>query len=158
MGLRLRLLVVVFVVLGIPNLGALRATEAAPADAFTRTWMRTDEPVASGEVARTWIWGDAVSEIMRESYVESPQGMRDVRYFDKSRMEITHPDAPDDGLWYVTNGLLVVEMITGRQQAGDDRFYQRIPAEINVAGDQGFANGPTYATFRPLADLSEYQQ
>ena len=158
MGLRLRLLVVVFVVLGIPNLGALRATEAAPADAFTRTWMRTDEPVASGEVARTWIWGDAVSEIMRESYIESPQGMRDVRYFDKSRMEITHPDAPDDGLWYVTNGLLVVEMITGRQQAGDDRFYQRIPAEINVAGDQGFANGPTYATFRPLADLSEYQQ
>ncbi|HMM41570.1 MAG TPA: hypothetical protein PKA95_06695, partial [Thermomicrobiales bacterium] len=127
-------------------------------DAFARTWARTDQPVASGEVARTWVWGPQSFAAETEEYAESPSGTRAVRYFDKSRMEVTHPDAVDDGLWYVTNGLLVVELITGRMQIGDDAFVQRLPAEINVAGDQGFENGPTYATFRPLADRSEYQQ
>ena len=26
-------------------------------DAFQRTWARTDQPVADGAVARTWMWG-----------------------------------------------------------------------------------------------------
>ncbi len=122
-------------------------------DAFARTWGRTDLPVYEGAIHRTWMWGpEPLTGAVWEPYAEAPGGTRLVQYFDKSRMEITHSDAPDDGLWYVTNGLLAKELISGQMQVGDDAFVQRIPAEINVAGDQGFANGPTYATFRPLVD------
>lgn len=136
-------------------------------------WSRADLAVASGMVARTWLWGPtAISGFMAEPYQESsgiatPLGWRGltayseaawsggyrlVIYLDKTRMEITHPDAVDDGLWYVTNGLLVVELTTGRLQLGDDTFEQRTPATVNVAGDSDDPSGPTYATFGLLRD------
>jgi hypothetical protein len=62
-------------------------------------------------------------------------------------MEVTNPDADPRSLWYVTNGLLATELMTGNLQLGDHRFEQRLPAEINVAGDPKDADGPTYATF-----------
>jgi hypothetical protein len=113
------------------------AAAVAPAtDPFQRTWARTDQPVASGAVSRTWMWGpEANTEGIWEDYAESPEGTRLVQYFDKSRMEITRPDAVDAGLWYVTNGLLVVEMMTGEMQTGDQDRVQRTPAHVNVAGD-----------------------
>ncbi len=114
---------------------------------FERTWNRTDLPVAEGVVARTWVWGAARSESISEPYAESPDGRRNVRYFDKSRMEITHPDGDPDTLWHVTNGLLVVELIRGEMQVGDDEFVARFPSEIPVAGDNIAQNGPSYATF-----------
>src|SRR4051812_2371451 len=90
---------------------------------FESTWARTDKPVADGQVQRTWMWGpEPYTPGMQEEYAESPGGMRDVQYFDKSRMEINHPNAPDDGLWFVTNGLLVVEMVDGKYQTGDTQF------------------------------------
>jgi hypothetical protein len=120
---------------------------------FFRTWERTDRPVSTGQVNRTWMWGpDAFTGVLGEEYAESPSGQRDVQYFDKSRMEITNPDAVDDGLWYVTNGLLVVELMTGRMQVGHDTFEQREPAPLNVAGDPDDPNGPTYASFTGLLD------
>ncbi|HUG15056.1 MAG TPA: hypothetical protein VMM78_08555, partial [Thermomicrobiales bacterium] len=118
---------------------------------FLRTWERADRPIADGEAARTWMWGPkANSEVLLEPYLESPDGMRQVQYFDKSRMEITHPHAPDDGLWYVTNGLLVVELVTGMLQVGDDTFIPYAPADINVAGDSDDTGSPTYATMGSL--------
>jgi hypothetical protein len=86
--------------------------------------------------------------------MESPDGHRQIQYFDKSRMEITHPGAPDDGLWYVTNGLLVVELVSGRLQLGDNTFEQRDSAWVNVAGDADDPTGPTYATFSGLTSFS----
>jgi hypothetical protein len=70
-----------------------------------------------------------------------------VQYYEKSRMEITDPGAVDDGLWYVTNGLLVREMVEGRRQEGHNTFVTVEPAHVNVAGDPDDPNGPTYATF-----------
>jgi hypothetical protein len=114
-----------------------RAPASAVSDpALQRTWARTDRPVAEGAVSRTWMWGpDAFREAVMEDYNESPGGVRKVQYFDKSRMEITNPGAHDDGVWYVTNGLLVVELMTGRMQVGNDAFVDRAPASVNVAGD-----------------------
>jgi hypothetical protein len=68
-----------------------------------------------------------------------------VQYFDKSRMEICHSCPPDR---YVTNGLLVVEMITGRIQVGDNLFEPRPPTHEAVAGDRIEVNpsAPTYAS------------
>ena len=129
------------------------ALSLAVDDAFQRAWERTDKPVTGGQVARTWMWGpESFTGVISEEYVESPGGMRNVQYFDKSRMEITNPDAVDDGVWYVTNGLLVVELVSGNMQVGHDAFEARAPATIPVAGDSDDPNNPTYATFATLLD------
>src|SRR5690606_12774687 len=59
-------------------------------------------------------------------------------------------------LWYVTNGLLVVEMLEGLLQVGDAAFepHHGGPATENVAGDPGPGNGPTSATTAALRDLA----
>jgi hypothetical protein len=125
-------------------------------DAMRNVWQRTDQPVASGAPKlrpRSWIWGpQPISGAMREPYAQSPGGSRLVQYFDKSRMEINNPNAPRNQ-WYVTNGLLVVEMLTGRIQLGDAQFEDRTPATEAVAGDPAAVNpnAPTYATLRSVA-------
>lgn len=133
--------------------------EEAPADraqpwtrAFERTWTRTDRPVAEAVVNRTWMWGpEAFTGGLLENYVEGPGGKRLVQYFDKARMErTTDPDIAPDSIWYVTNGLLAKEMITGAIQTGDNQFVQFDPAAYNVAGDPDDPTGPTYATFAQL--------
>jgi len=131
-----------------PMVQVVAQTVETPANEhFQRVWERTDRSVAEGAAERTWIWGPAVSGELSERYGE-PDDRRVVQYFDKSRMEITDSDADPESNWYVTNGLLAVELISGRMQLGDDEFKQRLPSEMNVAGDQGFANGPSYGTFR----------
>jgi hypothetical protein len=128
---------------------------------------RTERPVIEGHVDRTWIWGPGpYTEALMEPYADSPGGERMVQYFDKSRMEINDPDA--EGLWSVTNGLLVVEMIEGRFQTGDNDFdYSPDPAEVQIAGDAAGTESPTYADIasfelrdvEPLAEgtvVSEY--
>ncbi len=119
---------------------------------FHQRWMHTDLPVAEELVNRTWVWGPGPNTAgIDEVYAESPNSLRRVQYFDKSRMEITHPDAPVNDLWYVTNGLLVVEMVTGQMQFGDNTFEAHPPALGNVAGDQiAHPNSPTYATVAML--------
>jgi hypothetical protein len=140
-------------------LTAPAAQAVAPGNTFFEaTWARTDRPVASLATSRTWMWGpEAFTPLLSETYAESPGGRRVVQYFDKSRMEITHPAGDQSSIWYVTNGLLVVELITGRMQTGDNRFDLRAPADVGVAGDPGDATGPTYATFRTLLDQPPLQ-
>jgi hypothetical protein len=95
-------------------------------DHFARRWARTDQPVADGTTKRTWIWGpEATTGILDEEYAESPGGTRQVQYFDKSRMELNDPTGDPGSPFYVTNGLLVIELMTGRMQLGDDTFDQR---------------------------------
>ena len=126
---------------------------------FFDTWARTDKPVADNVVERTFIWGpQANTGVMQERYDDSPGGMRDVQYFDKARMEINNPNAVNDGLWYVTNGLLVVELMTGQMQVGDTTFEPRQPADINIAGDPGFEATPTYAIYATLMDAPAYAE
>ncbi|HUG13473.1 MAG TPA: hypothetical protein VMM78_00530, partial [Thermomicrobiales bacterium] len=124
------------------------------ARALQRTWARTDGPVVAGFVDRTWMWGPALTAEMQEAASDVPGGLRAVQYFDKSRMEITNPNAADDGLWYVTNGLLAREVVTGQLQLGAHDFEAREPASVNVAGDPDDALGPTYASFGQLLDAA----
>ncbi len=128
---------------------AFRVSAVAPSNEhFQRTWARTDLPVSSGQVSRTWMWGpDGFTGEIDEPYAESPGGQRAVQYFDKARMEITNPSGDTGSIWYVTNGLLVVELISGQLQIGDASFNQRQPATVNVAGDSDDPTGPTYASF-----------
>ncbi|HUS16611.1 MAG TPA: LpqB family beta-propeller domain-containing protein, partial [Chloroflexia bacterium] len=89
----------------------------------------------------------------REPNQESPGGTRLVQYFDKSRMEINDPSADPNGAFYVTNGLLTVELISGNMQIGAAAFSQRYTACINIAGDSDDATAPTYASFRNVSSV-----
>ncbi len=148
-------LMMAFAIAGIWLDAPVKASNSSPAgvpneamDDFEQVWTRTDEPVAEVVAKRTWIWGPApFTDVLTEPYAESPGDERQVIYYDKNRMEITSPDADPASPWYVTNGLLAVELTTGQVQLGHNDFKQGLPSEMNVAGDQGFDNGPSYATF-----------
>ncbi|MDB5080960.1 MAG: hypothetical protein JWP00_2884 [Chloroflexi bacterium] len=123
--------------------------------AFNKVWQRTDAPVGSGQAARTWLWGERPQQAFREAYQEAPGKTRLVQYFDKSRMEVTNPEGEAGSKWYVTNGLLARELITGQVQTGDNSFENRAPAEVPLAGD-ALANNPeapTYASLQNLASI-----
>jgi hypothetical protein len=132
--------------------------------AFQRTWDRTDKPVAEQRVSRTWMWGpegngpalvepyDVYDGVDQDQQIRTHRIMRTVQYFDKSRMEINDPNGDQSSIWYVTNGLLVRELITGQLQLGDVGFESHDSAQVNVSGDPDDANAPTYASFAPLLD------
>ena len=155
---------VLVALMSVPLIGASCASNQASTPAvahagplnhpFDATWHRTDGPVANGTLGRTWIWGPRESATdLVDAYAEAPEGQRAVRYFDKSRMELTHPDSDPESPWYVTNGLLVVELMTGRRQIGDDEFEALDPASIPVAGDSSSIDVPAYGVLRELVDL-----
>ncbi len=96
------------------SLVPVRAAEQFADPAFRALWERTDGPVAALAVQRTFLWGPTpISGAVQEKYAQSPGGMRLVQYFDKSRMEITQPGSAQTSAFYVTNGLLVIELMTG---------------------------------------------
>ncbi|CAA9275220.1 MAG: D-alanyl-D-alanine carboxypeptidase, partial [uncultured Chloroflexia bacterium] len=126
----------------------------APSDsAFSDVWNRSDAAVANGQASRSWLWGPTTFATGRENYAETPGG-RVVQYWDKSRMEITNPSGNRSELWFVTNGLLTKELISGRLQLGNSSFVERAPAEVPIAGDPANNTGPTYASFGALASLN----
>jgi hypothetical protein len=126
-------------------------TPNSPPDtsSFQAVWDRTDSLVASSRVKRSWFWGPSAFWTTREIYVDDPTGTqsRVVQYWDKSRMEINNPNGDKSNPFYITNGLLTVELISGRMQIGNDTFEDRKPAQVNVAGDFDDPTAPTYASF-----------
>lgn len=122
--------------------------------AIAKIWENNDAAVAAGGSERTWTWGPApVTPARLEPYAEGPEGFREVQYFDKSRMEVTQPAGDRSSKWFVTNGLLTVELVSGRIQTGDSRFQEAVPARVPVAGDFDSPLAPTYASFNSLASL-----
>lgn len=129
------------------------ATVLFASPAFGAAWSPVDEPVASGAVQRSYLWGAGPSSAgLSEPYRDAPGGARLVQYFDKARMEMTDPARGT-----VTTGLLTRELVTGHIQVGDS------PASIEVRG-QGSAtaivgdasnNAPTYAQLRERIDRSQ---
>ncbi|MEZ4571024.1 MAG: S8 family serine peptidase [Thermomicrobiales bacterium] len=120
------------------------------ARSFAATWTPADLPVAEQLVGRTWLWGPSDFATGFEPYVEAPNGSRLVRYYDKSRMEITDPLDDRSASWYVTNGLLARELISGQMQTGDTAFEFRGSALIAVAGDPDDVLAPTYSDLKGL--------
>lgn len=89
---------------------------------FETLWNRTDGLVASGEVQRPWIWGPAPGETFEEPFVGLPGNNHLVQFFDKGRMEINDPGADPADPFFVTNGRLAVELISGQVQTGLNTF------------------------------------
>jgi sugar lactone lactonase YvrE len=121
-------------------------------EAFDAVWSATDRAVENGTASYSWFWGPTIRAQRFEWYTESPDQQREVRYYDKSRMEINNPGGDPNNIYYVTNGLLTVELVTGQLKRGDNPndFEQRQPANQLVAGDPLNNPGtPSYATFGP---------
>jgi hypothetical protein len=131
------------------------AADAFASAAFQRVWQRADLPVSEHQVARTWVWGPEPHAAKQETYIQGANGTRLVQYFDKSRMEINDPTADPNSQWFVTNGLLAVELMTGRIQVGNSEFQQAYPASIPVAGDTNDPgqSAPTYAALGRVMDV-----
>lgn len=140
----------------LPAISAYQPAPASAADfadaAFQRVWTRTDKPVADKTAVRSWYWGPTPGETKTEAYAQGAGGTRKVQYFDKSRMEINNPDGDKNSQFYVTNGLLTVELVSGKMQVGNSSFEGRFPAHIPLASDNDDKNAPTYATFTQLAN------
>jgi hypothetical protein len=124
--------------------------------AFERLWTSIDGPVGTGTGAPgPWAWGPGPNtRALLEPYREDPTGLgqRLVQYFDKSRMELNDPLGDPDAPFYVSNGLLTVELVSGLVQQGQDSFAPFRLACIPVVGDQGDKLAPTYAAMGKLAN------
>jgi hypothetical protein len=119
--------------------------ESFSATPFQQQWSATDAQVANGQVKRTFFWGLQPFAHTQEVYSQSVSGTREVQYFDKGRMELTTRVYQDDT---ISNGLLTVELVSGRMQVGDTDFIQHQPATNPVAGDpSNNPDCPTYASF-----------
>lgn len=121
--------------------------------AFEVVWNRSDRPIARQQVSRSWLWGPTGLIARAESYLQVGGGLRQVQYFDKGRMEINNPRASRQSQWYVTSGLLVQELISGRMQVGNNEFVEREPSNVPIAGDPADSVGPTYASFAPQVGM-----
>ena len=123
--------------------------------AFATVWRRTDDLSVRG--GRSWYWGPGPWFDYAEFYRQSPNGLRTVQYFDKARMEINDPNnrSFQGG---VTNGLLVVELVSGQLKKGNDPtdVDYRQPADVPVAGNpkNDNPNSPTYASFAGVATIN----
>ena len=149
---RVRIAVLILMVALFGGALPVRAEPSYSDYALQRVWERYDKPVSDRITQRSWTWGPKiiVDTGLSEPYAEAPGGRRLVQYFDKSRMEITNPAGDPTSQWFVTNGLLATELVTGRRQMGDASFEERDPADIPVAGDPDDTSGPLYSTFTDL--------
>jgi hypothetical protein len=131
--------------------------------AFDTLWQRTN--TAAGN---SWVWGPKSWDQRYEPYVEGPGGSRYVRYYDKSRMELNDPGADPNAPWYVTNGLLVVELVRGKVQLSNDpqrgscpvATAEACPSYQQVAGDLSFQTNrlaPRYNDFTKRLDPAASQ-
>ena len=98
-----------------------QAAPPAVATTFAPPWDAAERTTPN-------FWGPPLQAAQQESYLDSVGGTRLVQYFDKARMEQAANNT-------VTNGLLTVELISGRRQFGDTTFTQFPPSNQIVVGD-----------------------
>jgi hypothetical protein len=138
---------------------SLGVTRYRSEPAFTNVWQRADQPIATGKATRSWLWGPSPLRTTIERYAQSPGLERLVEYYDKSRMEITQPGVDRNQRWFVTNGLLVKELVSGKLQLGDAEFETREPAVEAIAGDPDPGNpAPPYRAFANVVSLNGDQR
>jgi len=147
-----RMLAALIAIVIVFGTGLVLAAPEIADSAFKRVWDRQDYLIEQGLVKnRSWTWGPNVSPALEEELIQGLNGKRRVQYFEKSRMEINDPNIDPSSEWYVTNGLLPIEMMTGRMQVGynfESENKVRGQARVAVIGDPG--NFPTYADLLPL--------
>ncbi len=121
--------------------------------AFRALWERFDRPVLEHQALRDLTWGDKPIATFREPYSSSPGGSRLVQYYAKGRMEVTNPAQPKSDPWYVSSGLLVREMLSGKIEIGPGRFENRSPAQEPLFGEPMPPRTVTYSSLARVVTL-----
>lgn len=142
----------------LPMMVAQLVLAAEPKAAFQGVWERYDRPVAETRSDRSWAWGPGPNTdvLYEEFYREEAPSNRAVQYWDKGRMELTDPAADPNHPWFITSGLLPVELIFNRRQTGlNQHVVPRLPAGWGVAESYVAAIGdplsfPAYPDLQPL--------
>ncbi len=125
--------------------------------AFEQLWQATD---GQRSAEQSWLWGPQRLWQTQERYAESPRQLRWVRYYAKARMEISDPSLAPKSPWYISNGLLVIELVTGRLQIGNQAWHEQCAtggcgSEQPVAGDAVLANrAPRYRDWAEFLTLN----
>lgn len=128
----------------VPSLPATAAPE--PAMVFQERWQRHDALVTDGSAQRAWTWGPIpLTDVLMEPNSQAGDHERAVQYFDKGRMEINNPDANEHDLWYVTSGLLPIDLMHAETSWDHNGWHDAFIAAI---GDPG--SFPTYRDLQPL--------
>jgi hypothetical protein len=148
---RYRSLIGVLILAGVAISTVTAAPE--PASTFRQLRDRTDRPVAEGRTDRSWTWGPAIGGMRAEQWTRYPSpplpdGARQVQYWEKGRMEISEPESDGASPWYVTSGLLPVELMFGSEQRGYNEFARQRDSYISAVGDP--ASWPFYPDLLPL--------
>ncbi|HEU4322887.1 MAG TPA: hypothetical protein VFS21_07025 [Roseiflexaceae bacterium] len=114
----------------------------SPAGVFQALWERYDRPVAEQRTPRSWTWGPApiagpLEEDFSDPQVSPTTYQRTVIYYDKGRMEINNPNGDSSSPWYVTSGLLPIELMRGVRQNGisPDNITRWQESYISAIGD-----------------------
>jgi hypothetical protein len=121
-----------------------------PDSGFWFQWRVPDQPVATGQAVRPYLWGPTAIYSATEPFAESPGGQQEVIYFDKGRMDLPDPNPPQPTRFLVVPGTLARELVTGQVAIGATQMQSRVSPDVPVAGDMGDANAPTYVTFNKL--------
>lgn len=121
--------------------------------AFQANWERTDGPIVAGAVKRPYIWGPGPSRALTEPFLGIQGNSHFVQYFDKGRMELNDPNGNPKDPFFVTNGLLAVELVSGQLQTGTATYESRAPAAIDLASDPDDPTAPTYQSFNGVANI-----
>ncbi|HLL61151.1 MAG TPA: hypothetical protein VK338_05520 [Candidatus Nitrosocosmicus sp.] len=113
-------------------------------------WKSRDEAVLYGTLPkgkeRSWMYGDPKTFVAKMEKWENEERL--VVYTDKARQEEVFVNNDVQ----VKNGLLTVELMTGKRRVGMNSYETRYAAEILVAGEPG-SKAPTYATLAKVATL-----
>ncbi|MDQ6693244.1 MAG: lamin tail domain-containing protein [Chloroflexota bacterium] len=121
---------------------------------FQAVWDAIDGPIASGSATgRSWTWGPVPGAALTEPFAGLPGGSHFVQYFDKGRMEINNPNGDPKDPFFVTNGLLAVELISGQLQTGTSTYQNRGAAVIDLASDADDPTAPTYQSFNGVSNI-----
>lgn len=131
------------------------ADAGAATQAFTARWTRDEGRNVHGAAVRPRSWGQRVLLSGQEPYRQATDGIRQVWYWEKGRMEMDDA-GPGSHARDVTAGLLARELISGEIQVGDAEHQSCVSALIPVAGDREapLHQTVTYADLRSLASLA----
>jgi len=107
--------------------------------AFEEIWSARSASIAGFD-----LWGSEPLAWRVESYADAPGGRRIVQYFDRGRMELGLPES-GRGEPRVFQGLLALELTTGRIHLGDSLTASRTPPSTPIDSGSPDERVPTYA-------------
>jgi len=128
----------VIVLISVSFLPVREATKSSFANPlFENLWA--EQSAAAGSLD---LWGSEPLLWRAEPYADSPDGRRTVQYFDRGRMELT--PTPNGGT-EVTEGLLALELTTGKIQLGSKLLEYKDPPNVDIDSGSADSSVPTYA-------------